>query len=75
MIVSKDMFRPHKILHNQQNIIPTLIFVRVGMGYGEWHQKSAPFARIPAVHTRRRPEERFSEDMGSEVIDIKRTGV
>ncbi|KAJ7366080.1 hypothetical protein DFH08DRAFT_833454 [Mycena albidolilacea] len=63
------------LLDHMINIIPTLIFVRVGMGYGEWHQKSAPITCIPAVHTRRRPEDRFPEDMGSEVIDIKWTGV
>ncbi|KAJ6483291.1 hypothetical protein C8R45DRAFT_1001036 [Mycena sanguinolenta] len=59
------------LLDHMINIIPTLIFVRVGMGYGEWRQKSAPAVCIPAVHTRRFSEERFSEDMGSEVIHVK----
>ncbi|KAJ6468249.1 hypothetical protein C8R45DRAFT_1018041 [Mycena sanguinolenta] len=51
------------------NIIPTLIFVRVGMGYCQWNQQSLPVeVRIPPAPTPKLQEEMFSEE---QVIEIK----
>ncbi|KAF7358648.1 hypothetical protein MSAN_01203600 [Mycena sanguinolenta] len=63
------------LVEQMVNIIPTLIFVRVGMGYCKWHQESPPGEiRIQVVQTPKRQEEEFpGED--SEVVDIKYTGV
>ncbi|KAJ6483242.1 hypothetical protein C8R45DRAFT_1215116 [Mycena sanguinolenta] len=51
------------------NILPTLIFVRVGLGYCQWIQESPPLdvRRIRPVRTLKLEE----EDICSEVIDIK----
>lgn len=55
----------------EQNIVPTLIFVRVGMGYCGWIPESLPVeARIPPVRTPKLQEEAFPEDVCSEVIEI-----
>ncbi|KAJ6467305.1 hypothetical protein C8R45DRAFT_938661 [Mycena sanguinolenta] len=54
------------------NILPTLIFVRVGMGYCQWRQESAPAeVQVPAVRVPKRHERGLLEDVASEVIEIK----
>ncbi|KAF7357149.1 hypothetical protein MSAN_01309500 [Mycena sanguinolenta] len=63
-------------LDQMVNIIPTLLFVRVGMGYCQWRHESAPIeAGVRAMRTPKRKEEALLEAVGSEVIDIKQTGV
>ncbi|KAF7375326.1 hypothetical protein MSAN_00419500 [Mycena sanguinolenta] len=53
------------------NIIPTLIFVRVGMGYCQWNQHSSPLEVRPPVPTPKLQEEAFPSDTGSEVTEFK----
>ncbi|KAF7344161.1 hypothetical protein MVEN_01706300 [Mycena venus] len=53
------------------NIIPSLIFVRVGMGYCQWIQEPPPAdVRTPPVRTPKLLEA-LPEDVCSEVIEIK----
>ncbi|KAF7336385.1 hypothetical protein MVEN_02187100 [Mycena venus] len=60
------------LLGQMINIIPTLIFVRVGMGHCQWIQESPPVEiRSPPVRTPKLQEEGFPEDVCSEVIEIK----
>ncbi|KAF7334223.1 hypothetical protein MSAN_02383600 [Mycena sanguinolenta] len=66
----------HALVIQMVNITPTLIFVRVGMGYCRLHQDSAPMeVRIPGMRTPRRQEDGFLEHHNAEAIKIKRTGV
>jgi hypothetical protein len=56
----------------KQNIIPTLIFVRMGMEYCRMNHESSPvYVRIPAVRTPKLQEKAFPEDVCSVVIEIK----
>ncbi|KAF7357100.1 hypothetical protein MSAN_01304100 [Mycena sanguinolenta] len=60
------------LVEQMVNIIPTLIFVRVGMGYCQWNQEYPGLeVQIPRVRTPKLQEEAFPEDVYSEVIEIK----
>ncbi|KAJ6464968.1 hypothetical protein C8R45DRAFT_1023572 [Mycena sanguinolenta] len=60
------------LVEQMVNITPTLIFARVGLGYCQWRQDSAPSeVQIPKVRTPRRREEGILEDISSELIEIK----